>query len=640
MRIKTSRTFGKRIMVLLLAFLLAWSPCSPFWQGNSYAQDGRFQIDIKKKGNMLNGEAFLFFGKTSRTGIYYWMKDDGSPLLCVQKNAQLIWDLNGEEISEEITVGKHFDRKEYELTSLVLQCCGMRKEETAVLEPGEYMAAQAAVWGILSDRWQGTAQLREEMENLYQYVADWNQVPAAELIGQSRAMIERICQAIDDYYGNSSIYLPEFASKYKDKVPVWQAEWQSDGTCQAVFSLGERSEAVKDFVFELPEGWQYEWQGGQVTFWAENPETSDFLVTGLAPEGSRLEDAMPIGLIYIAYPADYTSLQHLASAVELTVPWSCYFKLSVPENPGSWLLPEVRHYRHQEDFTALYGAGLEKQDRDTGELLAGVRFQPLEYFDDSQLEDSVLDKRQFEQWNGWKARCGEEVTDSEGHLVHWDEKCYHYEKTYCSGHPEPEIVYEGSSQEEFDKLEEESLAAWEAEVEACAQICDYHTLDGSGEALLEADRDLAYQQFINLTYGYAFEETKPADGYRLPEGDEKRTEPVFCVSAQAGGRSWTEMGLERSVFLPERVQASASGSDAGRETASGSTAGRKDTESKASRSSARKMQRRLGRHLAPNWLTSLLAPLEQETAEHPDFYLFQVENEKETPEETEPPEET
>ena len=56
---------------------------------------------------------------------------------------------------------------------------------------------------------------------------------------------------------------------------------------------------------------------------------------------------MPIGLIYIVTPSSYPTFQHLASGVEITTPWSCYFQLSIPEKPddtGSWELEETRCY--------------------------------------------------------------------------------------------------------------------------------------------------------------------------------------------------------------------------------------------------------------------------------------------------------
>ena len=68
--------------------------------------------------------------------------------------------------------------------------------------------------------------------------------------------------------------------------------------------------------------------------------------------------------------------------------------------------------------------------------------------------------------------------------------------------------------------------------------CDYHSIDGSGLQELEADRDLAYNQFTSLVYGYAFKETKPPEGYQIPaEGTESEKYFWFLSRlAEASGR--------------------------------------------------------------------------------------------------------
>ena len=154
---------------------------------------------------------------------------------------------------------------------------------------------------------------------LYEHVGDWNQWTAQELVDQARPMIQQICQDIDAYYGDNSPYVPAFASKYEDQAPVWEAEWQEDGSCRAVFSLGDRDEAVKEFRFFLPEGWSWGWDGDEIIFSAQDPEPGQILVSGRAPEGTALGDAMPIGLIYIVSPSNYP-----------TFPASCFWSGNYP----------------------------------------------------------------------------------------------------------------------------------------------------------------------------------------------------------------------------------------------------------------------------------------------------------------------
>ena len=56
----------------------------------------------------------------------------------------------------------------------------------------------------------------------------------------------------------------------------------------------------------MPEGWNYEWQGDQVVFYAEKAEEGTISITGRAKEGTFLDKAMPIGLVYIVGPKYYS----------------------------------------------------------------------------------------------------------------------------------------------------------------------------------------------------------------------------------------------------------------------------------------------------------------------------------------------
>ena len=68
----------------------------------------------------------------------------------MQQHARAGLDLNGTEAPEAFGEDIHFTPSQYELVSLILQCCGMRRGETGELEAGDYLAAQAAIWGVLS----------------------------------------------------------------------------------------------------------------------------------------------------------------------------------------------------------------------------------------------------------------------------------------------------------------------------------------------------------------------------------------------------------------------------------------------------------------------------------------------------------
>lgn len=671
----------KAVIALFLVLVLTLSPCASLWRGSVTARADTFKIEMLHPDSLIRDGNFMFFGSRMKAELFYWIKSDKSPLFCIQKKANLIAGLMSDEVGEEFDSSSYLSAEKYELVSLVLQCCGMLRGESSILEPGVYLAGQSAVWGITSSYWTDTQKLRSEMEKVYEHIEEWNGTPAEEILSQAQETTEKICQAIEAYYGDESPYIPAFASKYEAKAPVWKAARLEDGSCEAVFKLEDRAEAVKEFVFELPDGWTYEWQGDWIIFHGEQAEDGLISVSGKAKPGSELDSAMPIGLMYIVGSVNYPYFQRLASEVELKTGWSCYFRLLVSseEDAGNWYLPKVQYYRHQETFRTLYGVELEKTDGDTHKAIAGVEFQPLEYFDAGQLEETVLDKTQVECWNGWKARCSPVETDEEGKLSHWDTREYHYERTYCSGHLEPVITYEGSSPYRREQLEKEAEAAWEKDVKECETLCDFHTVDGSGAEQLREERDLAWEQFSHLQYGYTFKETKPAEGY-LPHGQQEKDreiERVYLLPVQAGGTAQKETdGIGRSVRRIRRAQVSkssqASGSDAekensdDRENDDGTGVpddGKKDVgtgvpddgkkkvrkteadRNTASRSDAQKERRTPGRRVrkeVPVWLTSLVETMEPQEGDTSLFYVFSVKNYKpeEPPEETTPEETT
>lgn len=686
----------KAAVALFLVLALSLSPCFSWFWGEGSAEAATFRINKFKESCIIKEAYFDFYGTSLKSDLLYWIKSDGSPVFCIQKNATLISGLSGSETVEEFGSSKYLNKKQYELVSLVLQSCGMIRGESVQLAPGTYLAGQAAVWGITSrQQWQGTDHYRREMEKVYDYIEDWEGFSAEEILEKAQEAVDSICDAIDSFYGDQSPYLPAFASKYKEKAPVWEASCQEDGSCEVTFSLDGRSDAVKDFVFEMPKGWTYEWQDEKITFRCERAEEGLIDIVGRPGEGSLLEEAMPIGLVHIVGPANFPDFQRLASDVECTTSWNCYFKLKVikPEPTGSWHLPNVQRYQHRETFDALYGVGVEKLDSKTGELLAGAEFQPLVYFDGRQLENTRLDKQQIKTWDGWKEVGGPVTTDQDGKAKHWDKREYFYEKTYCGGHPQPEISYEGSSASHREQLEKEAQEAWEQEVKACENLCDFHSVDGDGGEMLKEDREITYQQFIHLVYGYTLRETKPPLGYVLSETSEegKVGERVFFDSLQAGGtiqeektQEGKEAGLETSkhdvIFVRAVKEGTASNCDAESKITENREEERKDRqeadkedkeetgkedkkeeekeeqgeETDAELGSASVAEKREDREekivrkrVKPlrgeenHWLTSLIEPMEQERGERWIIYQFSIKNKrKDLPEETLPEEST
>lgn len=140
---------------------------------------------------------------------------------------------------------------------------------------------------------------------------------------------------------------------------------------------------------------------------------------------------------------------------------------------------DVHRYEHTETWEAHYNIQLRKYDSETGQPLAGSKWDILEAFDDTQLDDTSLETSdnwanrggsQFVKWDGWDYGEGNpdgdaandpcswdiNVTNEDGILMlgdneenaseqraHTDTKVYTYTKGYCGGHPEPEIEESG-----------------------------------------------------------------------------------------------------------------------------------------------------------------------------------------------------
>ena len=151
---------------------------------------------------------------------------------------------------------------------------------------------------------------------------------------------------------------------------------------------------------------------------------------------------------------------------------------------------EFKIYRHTEDWTSHYNVKLEKKDYETNKPLQGANFSLYERFDDKEEINQENDgnkelylgikETENKQWQGgylsspviWDnfRKVFNTVTDNKGIISKTIEKKYHYEKTFCNGHPAPKFEKvpepeyeedengnqkeEASNQDEIDKAKE------------------------------------------------------------------------------------------------------------------------------------------------------------------------------------------
>ena len=281
-------------------------------------------------------------------------------------------------------------------------------------------------------------------------------------------------------------------------------------------------------------------------------------------------------------------------------------------------------YYHEEDWESNYNVRLVKYDYETGRKLEGAKFRLGERFDDYGKVDQENDghvtvhaKRDEDTaGDGGEYRGGYETsepdwtddatfrkvddftTDADGYVGTDVQHRYHYEKTFCDGHPAPQFAVipepvfgeegegdgEPLNQDEIDQTIEENkmLAnAWLSTVEACEQkageregvhfhwvmdtvltdVIEQTAEDGgeglegeapdagttesaSGEESYEnsgcrEDCSGTYDRFINLKYSYAWQELAPAEGYisHLVHADDIPIEIITTNASEAGAHS-------------------------------------------------------------------------------------------------------
>ena len=71
-------------------------------------------------------------------------------------------------------------------------------------------------------------------------------------------------------------------------------------------------------------------------------------------------------------------------------------------------------------------------------------------------------------WDGYHTCIENMKTNADGYLKHTDIRTYHYAKTYCEGHPEPEETGD-------EEADEEAMEEWQAQVEACEASTSFHS---------------------------------------------------------------------------------------------------------------------------------------------------------------------
>lgn len=297
--------------------------------------------------------------------------------------------------------------------------------------------------------------------------------------------------------------------------------------------------------------------------------------------------------------------------------------VEVPKSPDVAL--DFNIYRHTEEMVSNYNVQLEKKDYETGKPLENSIFELYERFDDKDEVNLERDGA-VELYKGgddtWQSKytsspvvwddfrkVGSYTTDGNGHVEEDLKKNYHYEKTFCDGHPAPTFtsVPEPEEDEETGEItnEDEIEAAKEANMEIALQWMAYRddceamsqerdgvhfhwimddvnvdvieevstsggeegsTPDGGNTT--SADLDTAYEKstckqdcedtyekFINLEYSYTWIEDRAREGYIRHDihKDDVPIEVITTNSSEAGAESKFANEYSKDIAINENV---------------------------------------------------------------------------------------
>ena len=288
----------------------------------------------------------------------------------------------------------------------------------------------------------------------------------------------------------------------------------------------------------------------------------------------------------------------------------------VPEQGGI----QFEVFRHEEDFTSTYNLQMYKYDHETGKALEGSRFGFFERFDDKNRVNTERDgaaelyeggepyashyQDEPVLWDGFR-QVGSAVTDGDGYASQTVEHGYHYDKTFCDGHPAPTFVPvpEEEEDEEGEVINEEEIEAAQAENIRlanswllCEEECEgkaggdfegvhFHWImeevdageiegiasDGGSEGETpdagpttgadgetsyaksgcQEDCGQTYEKFISMKYSYTWKEFKARDGYILHDehADDLPIEIITTDASEHGANAAFGGGYSRDVVL-------------------------------------------------------------------------------------------
>lgn len=552
----------KRVLSGIVAWICLWMLILPLCRPGLFVSKA---AAFRGKNIWTNG-AETIFGR-NRNWMYKWT-DGWQMTFCIAPRNHMGNTITAEARRTNIdddNIPYIKSREDYEKLAMI--CSWYDSNGSIHADNATYAAAQAGVWAIMEDGW-------ESGDSLARLVS--RHVPGTyEKWEKLKAYVENT----ED--GGSGSGLPDWCSvspvsgKAQQMVPdngVWTASVDISSVPQL---------ASLNWTFEGDStGWGKSVSDGKMIFTYNGTSQQEMIVSTQLPDQLKGFAKNTTSLNIYIPKGDRSQIQAMISAGPFEA--KIYVRLTFEPRTPEGEVPEVKVYRHTEEFDAHYNFEIKKYCAETGRTLKDSVFQIQEAFDGSQVYGKLVSEQMIPKpaiWADFKV-CGEAATDQDGSVSHRDEKTYEYSKTYCDGHPEPEYMdvpelsedEAGDNSAEVAAVEEanEMLhAQWEALVEACEEETDFHGMEpGEGLEMMLKDRDETYEQFITLKYDYTVQEIQARYGYirhGLHPDDEKI--PVVRMESSEAGAGYEI--VEREVVINK---------DAGFRTENGEENDREDEE--------------------------------------------------------------
>ena len=517
-----------------------------------------------------------FYGKENRTGIWYFRDSSGSPLACINPSKRQISgtkakkytisfaDLASGKISpEEFGTISPLTLEQLETIYYAAQQLGLTPDKFAENGMGQarFIVYQSLVWAVVSGQWTTVDEFATQIDKVTQWVEN------PQISADIKTLVNSYAENVRGLTAPDA--LPSWGSRYKELAleNPKQMHQEEDGTWSISLPIDGSKWEHRELVFGgeeensgLPPGWSVVCADSQITFAYNGTEKPEGVVLcGKYKTGAAAEYMIAPTTIDIVIP-DQAENQPMIGMAGNPKPWQVF--VAFGSSPGPITLePEIRVYRHEEVFQSDYTIQLEKRDHETGQGLEDAEFHIYEAFDSSQLDNTVLLKRNkegeegrgqfespFELYKDTLTLVNEihmhQKTGEDGSFVHSDRFRYRFARTYCGGHPEPQTISAGpdatpEEEEAAEEANQELIQAWEEGVQWCEENTDFHSLEpGEAKSACMDERDRAYEEFIHLKFQYAVREVKARQGYILHNyhNDDREIEIIETESSQAGGK--------------------------------------------------------------------------------------------------------